>query len=484
MQFTTQTKLEDIHREFFQESACYTGHLRGKLLKGLLANQEVNELKKKYIAEYGLTARQFNSLASEVQGIISSASELRKIHREEIKAKIATLTKKIKALQKKLKQTFPACGLRGQKSPRRKLRFAIHQKKRRLVRLQAKLAKLEGKLSICLGSKKLFLAQYNLEENGYPSHALWLKDWQDKRNNRIFYLGSADESFGNQNCQLVGNKLYIRVMPFLVKKYADTSKYTDTYIINNLCFSYGQEHIAHALEKNQALNFRLVSKKKGWYVHLTTEISPPKQITKKQLGAIGVDLNPSHLAWTEINHHGNLIAFANIPTPLRDCRKAQAKAILTQAVNQIVDHAKQVQKPIVVEQLDFSKKKVTLSERGVAYRRMLSYFAYSLFFLLLLARAFKQGVQVIVKNPAFSSIIGKFKFMPMFGLSIHLAASFVLARRGLSLSERIPANYAPTLAEHKAGHVWSFWKALSKAVSNRELQVGATPRRPSSKGLG
>ncbi|MBI4708323.1 MAG: hypothetical protein HY761_10455 [Candidatus Omnitrophica bacterium] len=265
MQFTTQTKLEPVHNKFIEESAKYTGHVRGKLLKALLAKQKTKELKKEYIAKYGVTARQFNSLFAEVEGIIKSVIELRKLHIEDIKIRISALKKHIKELQKKLKESYPACGINGEKSPRKKLRFTIHQKKRRLFNLSAKLKKLEGNVSICLGGKKLFLAQYHLEENGYKFHDEWLKEWQAKRNNRIFYIGSKDERFGNQNCQLIGNKLHIRVIRKL------EGRYGRDYVIENIAFPYGQDEIAQALSRGQALSFRLVGKKKGWYLYLTTE---------------------------------------------------------------------------------------------------------------------------------------------------------------------------------------------------------------------
>ena len=41
-------------------------------------------------------------------------------------------------------------------------------------------------------------------------------------------------------------------------------------------------------------------------------------------------------------------------------------------------------------------------------------------------------------NPAFSSVIGRVKFMERYGLSVHQAAALVLARRLLGCSERIP----------------------------------------------
>jgi IS605 OrfB family transposase len=358
------------------------------------------------------------------------------------------------------------------------LEFAIHQKKRRQATLEARLKKLQSKVSICLGSKKLFKAQYNLEANGYESHQQWLQDWRRKRNNRIFYIGSKDESFGNQNCQLIGNTLWIRVLPHL------QSEYGNYHTIENVSFPYGQAEVSQAIAKKQAINYRLVHKKKSWYLHLTTQREDAPQITRKEPGSIGVDLNPSHLSWAEVNRHGNLIAFGNLPTPLQDRRSAQVKATLGDAIKKIVAYAKKSQKPIVVEELDFSKKKVRLREHSVHYRRMLSYFSYSLFFMMLIARALKEGVEIITTSPAYSSLIGKFKFMAMYGLSTHLAASLVLARRAFSFSERLPAKYALSLAEHKYRHVWSFWMAFSKAVSHREPRVGLVSRRPGANSSG
>lgn len=472
MQFTTQMKIDSCHKEFLEASTQYTGTLRARLLTSLLKKESGTELKKKYIAEYGVTARQFNSLISEVRGIISSAEELRKRNIEEAKIRIASCKKRIKTLEKKLKDCSPACGINGNRSPRKSVKFAIHQKKRRQGILEARLKKLQTKVSICLGGKKLFKAQYNLEANGYESHQEWLEDFRHKRNNRVFYIGSKDESFGNQNCQLIGNKLLIRVLPHL------QAGYGDCYTIANISFAYGKEEVTQAIAKKQAINYRLIYKKKNWYLQLTTQREDAPQITRKELGAIGIDLNPSHLSWAEVNRHGNLIAFGNIPTPLQDRRSDQVKATLGDAIKEIVEYAKKVQKPIVVEELDFSKKKAKLKEYSVRYRRMLSYFAYSLFFLMLISKALRAGVQVITTNPAYSSLIGKFKFMSMYGLCTHLAASLVLARRAFGFSERLPAKYALGLAEHKYRHVWSFWRAFSKAVSNREPRVGLVSRQP------
>src|SRR3990167_7151071 len=100
-------------------------------------------------------------------------------------ANITGLTEKITALRKKLPKI---------RNPQVK-----HEKGRKLVRMQENLKILEETLknddfSICFGGKKLFHAQFSLEENGYASHEEWLVDWQSARNSEFFCLGSKDET--------------------------------------------------------------------------------------------------------------------------------------------------------------------------------------------------------------------------------------------------------------------------------------------------
>ncbi|WP_180728763.1 hypothetical protein [Paraburkholderia sp. PGU19] len=62
----------------------------------------------------------------------------------------------------------------------------LHQKRRRLGVLQAKLEQIRadqkaGRVRLCFGSRKLFGAQFALTQNGYASHAEWKADWQVRR---------------------------------------------------------------------------------------------------------------------------------------------------------------------------------------------------------------------------------------------------------------------------------------------------------------
>ena len=83
-----------------------------------------------------------------------------------------------------------------------------------------------------------------------------------------------------------------------------------------------------------------------------------------------------------------------------------------------------------------------------------------------------EGVEVYQVNPAFSSVIGRVKFMERYGLSVHQAAALVLARRLLGCSERIPRRWACPIgngvhvaftvpARKRVKHVWTYWGAVS-----------------------
>ena len=65
---------------------------------------------------------------------------------------------------------------------RQKHDYKIHQKKRRLARLEKRLEQLEsdkatGRVRICFGSRKLFNAQFDLKANGYYTKEQWKSDY-------------------------------------------------------------------------------------------------------------------------------------------------------------------------------------------------------------------------------------------------------------------------------------------------------------------
>ena len=121
--------------------------------------------------------------------------------------------------------------------------------------------------------------------------------------------------------------------------------------------------------------------------------------------------------------------------------RRQAEAIIGDAVASGVEYARATGKPIVIEMLDFRQKKPALEGQSRKYRRMLSSFSYGKIRAHFLSWGCREGVEVHQANPAFSSVIGRVKFMERYGLTEHQPASLVLARWLLGCSERIPRRW-------------------------------------------
>ena len=124
--------------------------------------------------------------------------------------------------------------------------------------------------------------------------------------------------------------------------------------------------------------------------------------------------------------------------------------------------------------------------------RMLSSFSYGKVKAYFISRGYRRGVEINQVNPAYSSVIGRVKFMERYGLSVHQAAALVLARRSLGCSERIPrrrecpvgngVQVAFTVpARKRVKHVWTYWGAVSRQLRPAlaaQHRLGKRRRRP------
>ena len=150
----------------------------------------------------------------------------------------------------------------------------------------------------------------------------------------------------------------------------------------------------------------------------------------------------------------------------------QSEALIGDAVASVVEYAREVGKPIVIERLDFRQKKAVLEGESRRYSRMLSSFNYGKVKAYFVSRGYREGVEVHQVNPAYSSVIGRVKFMERYGLTVHQAAGLVLARRLLGCSERIPRRWVCPVGNgvqvaftvpvrKRVKHVWTYWGVIS-----------------------
>ena len=475
------------------------GKVERKLFADIAAGHSATTLKSAYLKRYGMPARMFNGVRVSLEGKVASVREQQKRRLDDLQRRIARAERQIydAAERDRLGQ--------------------VHQKKRRLAHLRHRLAALEddiavGRVRLCFGPKRLWRKQHNLETNGYASHEEWLRDWREARSDEFFVLGSRDETAGCHLCVAVVADdgtltLRLRLPDCLANQHG---KYL---VMQGVRFVYGHEQVLAALESNaeyvayrrehgekaaratslgQAISYRFKRDGKGWRVFVSTQMMDVTVVTDQRHGAIGVDLNADHLAVAETNGSGNYVNAWRVPLVTYGKDAHQAEALIGDAVASVVAYAKEAGKPIVIEKLDFRQKKAALDGQSRKYSRMLSSFSYGKVKAYFISRGYRRGVEINQVNPAYSSVIGRVKFMERYGLSVHQAAALVLARRSLGCSECIPrrrecpvgngVQVAFTVpARKRVKHVWTYWGAVSRQLRPAlaaQHRLGKRRRRP------
>ena len=475
------------------------GQVERKLFAEVAAGRSATSLKSVYLQRHGMPARMFNAVRVSLEGKLASVREQQKLRADDFGRRIARAERQV-----------ADAGERGRWDQ-------VHQKTRRLANLRHRLSVLEadiaaGRVRLCFGSKRLWRKQHHLEANGYASHQEWLREWREARSDEFFVLGSRDETAGCQLCvATVADDgtltLRLRLPDCLAEQHG---KYL---VVRGVRFAYGHEQVLAALQSNaeyaqyrrergekaaratglgQAISYRFKRDGKGWRVLVSTRIMDVAVVTDRRRGAIGVDLNADHLAVAETNASGNCISSFSVSLVTYGKNNHQAEALIGDAVAGVVEYAREVGKPIVIEKLDFRRKKAILEGESRKYSRMLSSFSYGKVRAYFVSRGYRQGVEVHQVNPAYSSVIGRVKFMERYGLSVHQAAALVLARRSLGCSERIPRRWVCPVgngvhvaftvpARKRVKHVWTYWDAVSgqlRPALAAQHRLGKRRRRP------
>ena len=479
--------------------------------------------KNAYLRRFDITARQFNAVRQYVEGLATNRVENLKNQESTLSGKIAATQKLLPKIEKQIAKARKA-GESPEKIQR--LENRLHQKKRKMGNLLERQSKAIKETrrpfasGICFGGKSLFHRQYHLEENGYKDHAEWLSDWKGARVSQFMVLGSRDETSGCQSCVA---RLQEDGAIFLdLRLPGDKEKRVG---IGPLRFPYQEEKLRSAImahaelskktlpkktftSKNgrsysrivypddlSALSWRFQRDRKGWRVLVSFDEPQVAVTTHTKAGVLAVDLNADHLAWAELDRFGNPVATGSIPCVTYGKTTEQAAAIIEGAAIALSNRAKQADKSLVLEKLDFSKKKGQITEvDGARYARMLSSLSYRKIHTAISVRAAKDGVAVKMVNPAYTSVLGRLHWADRYGLTLHEGAAVAIGRRELRLRE-VPAHRlvhgenvfkAPdgrnghvTLAapvRKRSRHVWSY---LSQV--NRKLKAALAAQRETRK---
>lgn len=394
---------------------------------------------------YQINKRHANGVIASASCQVESAKECRKNYIKQLEGKLSSANRWLKKSEKKLKDArkfyrkksweksktgcgFPlSCSLKYKDTNWQYLRFKIHHKKRYIYHLTKAIEHLKSaKIQVKVPS------------------------------NQVFVVGSKTESYGNQACQWDGKTIKFRVPYCLEKRFG---KYVETEF-------GGFKRNINRMPAAGSKTWHFYYKQGKWVGAVQFTPEPVFQVSRPiSYGAIGLDINPGSIGWAYCDADGNLKKHGQIPC-LMGLPQNQQNGQITNICLQIQRLANKYACPVVIENLDFSKKKEILREKGKKYSRMLSSWAYNRFAELQMRILNNRGIQLIKVNPAYSSLIGLVKYARMYGFASDEAAALVIARRGMRLSERLLRSLTAYPLVKKGKHVWSAWNKLNKLVKS------------------
>jgi IS605 OrfB family transposase len=187
------------------------------------------------------------------------------------------------------------------------------------------------------------------------------------------------------------------------------------------------------------------------YAQFSKEEKFPEVTITKDNGVIGIDINayPFHLALAHTTKDGNLEKYERISLDkLLEGSSEKRAYLIWQTAHQVVEIAKRERKALVVENL----VKLPKGKKGDGMpklRQRLQKWAYKGLLQKIEIVARRNGIQVIKVNPAYTSIIGKLKYAPLYNIDKDTAGAYVIARRGLGFKETLPKNYQKLLKDEE-----------------------------------
>lgn len=483
----------------------------------LLEGENAGDVIKIVQGKFRLNKRYAEDAVLQAQAVITSQLELLPTHIEGAQAKIQKTVRKVKDYTT------------GKKSPK-KVSLEIC-----LAGLQARLDKLKEKESVLMkhqeqrtipsvifGGKKNF---YDRLENKISS-----KEWKELRTNTLYSRGDKSKK-GNLNTRMVldegENQFYLEVANPLLKKEGKKNsprlrfkvripdKYFEEIIHIVMPNIIEKTPKGKIVEEFQVYSIEIKRKGEKYYVHITydtetfgSELEWNEKITSDMVA--GIDVNIDKVAVTILTKQGRFLEsktfYCHEMEYVNSNRRTNvagetAKEVITYLLQWNVG-------AFVLEDLKFKQDHDT----NKRFNRLVHSFAKNKIQKALITRGLKFGFKIKKVNPAYTSVIGRFKYSNMYGLSVHEAASFVIGRRGLDLEEKIPkelinqlrslvkpkliqilgsmeesekeskngkqrrkliAIMLKNIDKFKDNHSWKLWNVINKTflVKNQELQL-------------
>ena len=399
---------------------------------GKITQEDKNIIYAQLKEEFNLTTRAIDAIMSNMLGRYEAIKELKKFEQKSLERKISTLEKELTRLkdERALQRINLNNNLKDFNFVKYKnLKIKIYWKENRLNTKKQKLKNLKneietGKYKVCFGTKKLLQKDY--------------KEFVKKRDSEIYFLGRAGEKSCNNNFQVEysskTNQFYFRI-----RKEIDLDN--DKFVYGQ--FNFNNKNHTNLLKnllrtKESALTYRIKVKDNKVLLQIIYNFEHNKDlcITRNSYGVVGVDFNKGFVSVSETDKYGNLINTFNID--YQYSKGNETTNDFQYIATRLKDYCLNTGKDLVIEKLNFTEKKDNLiSKKGKKYNEMLSSLAYSKFDSIITSKCAKNKIFLHKVNPAWTSWIAKQKYCPKMKLNIHSGASYVIARRGMFLKDKV-----------------------------------------------
>lgn len=398
--------------------------------------------------KHGFMKRTVNSALRQMKGRANALKELNKVQIQEKQTKIDSLGEKID----KIKAEINNLKTQVENHPNDKdLVLRYNNKKKKLYSWQQRKLRFQNDLrdykndkeriySLCFGSKSFFSKQYNLADNNYITHEKWYNDFRKLRDRQVYYVGSSEETSGNQMCQL----RYIPETDRFILKIRKENNYcrpdakrndTDNYVWFDIDFKYKREILIQALKDGLPLSYTITKKGRKWYIDVSIE-QVCKIHTDTRNGCVGLDYNNGFISLTETDKYGNIVKVDNIPL-FNHGTGNKAKSELSEKVSKIIRYTLSKKKALSIENLKFNKTKSQQIKKGKrSYNKMLHLLDYGRYKQLVQDYCATYGVMLKMVSPSYTSKIGKQKYAGNRKLTVHNSAAYVIARRGQGYEDK------------------------------------------------
>lgn len=380
-------------------------HLRHKL-NGVSEPRYRTDL----MIEFDLTNRM-------AKAVIRTAKNQLKLLTESARYQFNNLYKRRKSLYKKIQKYKSMLSLNSTSLKHRKVT------KLRLFWTQMKLNKVNQLIANGLKPHLTFGTKHFLKTNK--------QKFLSKRDNQVVYIGDKNETCGNQQFQVQFNSKYNRFdykLRLDNKWVSDSEKYIfGSFVLKN---KEAKKDILKTLseKKSNPLTYRIIKREGALYLQIMYR-REAVDITRTNLGVLGVDFNKGFISVSEIDSDGDLKSLTRY-NYLHTGKATKTKTSMLKLVAKLVTQAKNIGKDIIIEDLvslDSNKKQKKTTSKD--YNRMINSLKFGLFKRCLLSKAAKEGVFIHSVNPYNTSKIARKSYTNRMKLNVHDAASYVIARR-------------------------------------------------------